>query len=262
MRRLAAFTLIELLVVISIIAMLIALLLPSLAQTRTVAVRMQCLSQVKQMGQASHTYAFDYGGLLPPRIGWIANHPYATLWRSPAVDTFLGEGQVLLIPYLGGTETDLAPGSGIREPNGEEQGPAESTAWNTFRCPAYHRVYSVPLTWVHLGSGTYVLNTHYTQTCGVRDPEANFLHYLGSHTHLDQLSSGFPMFCDSQWHHGDINHVTAFLHEIHLGQFQGSNTVRADGSGDWVHAGSDPSKNFVVFKLGQHPRHHMRPKAR
>jgi len=62
MRR--AFTLIELLVVIAIIAVLVALLLPSLAQTRRSAKIVQDLSNLRGMALAQITYAQDYDGQL------------------------------------------------------------------------------------------------------------------------------------------------------------------------------------------------------
>jgi len=64
MRR--AFTLIELLVVISIIALLIAILLPALGRARIAARDMQDLSNVRSFTQAGHAWAADDRGKLPP----------------------------------------------------------------------------------------------------------------------------------------------------------------------------------------------------
>ncbi|MEM6458437.1 MAG: prepilin-type N-terminal cleavage/methylation domain-containing protein [Planctomycetota bacterium] len=64
-----AFTLIELLVVISIIALLIALLLPALAGARKAAAFTVCGSNIRQVGLGLFTYANDADDFLPTADG-------------------------------------------------------------------------------------------------------------------------------------------------------------------------------------------------
>lgn len=58
--RISGFTLIELLVVVSIIALLISILLPSLKRSREQARNVKCLSNVRGMGQAGFIFSSDH----------------------------------------------------------------------------------------------------------------------------------------------------------------------------------------------------------
>lgn len=102
------FTLVELLVVVSIIALLIAVLLPSLGASRRAAQASVCLSQQRQCGAALLSYAGEHGGRLMPFgvagtggvqwwFGYEAGGPGAGIGRP--IDRSRGP----LAEYLGGT---------------------------------------------------------------------------------------------------------------------------------------------------------------
>jgi len=63
--RLQAFTLVELLVVISIVAVLIAILLPALTKVRAAAIKVQCLSNVRQIVLGYRSYALEWKDRIP-----------------------------------------------------------------------------------------------------------------------------------------------------------------------------------------------------
>ncbi len=66
-KRSEAFTLVELLVVISIIAVLMAILMPSLRRAREQARIVVCQTNLRQIGQAMHMYAPDYNDKFPDK---------------------------------------------------------------------------------------------------------------------------------------------------------------------------------------------------
>jgi prepilin-type N-terminal cleavage/methylation domain-containing protein/prepilin-type processing-associated H-X9-DG protein len=75
MRKRSAFTLVELLVVIGIIGVLVGILLPSLARARESAKRIQCISNMRQLGIAFVMYVQDNKGWFPRPAERAGGHP-------------------------------------------------------------------------------------------------------------------------------------------------------------------------------------------
>lgn len=110
-RRTRGFTLIELLVVISIIALLIAMLLPALGQARDVAQSISCLTRFKQLGLSMAIYHTENDGFYPRQSGGGTDFLRA------------------LGPYMDPGQDNYANAAGMWHP-------ANTADVNQFLCPA------------------------------------------------------------------------------------------------------------------------------
>jgi prepilin-type N-terminal cleavage/methylation domain-containing protein len=71
----SGFSLIELLVTVAVMALLVSILVPSLAMARSHAREIVCATNLRTWGQAFHLYANDYHGTLPHTDDRARNHP-------------------------------------------------------------------------------------------------------------------------------------------------------------------------------------------
>jgi prepilin-type N-terminal cleavage/methylation domain-containing protein/prepilin-type processing-associated H-X9-DG protein len=91
------FTLIELIVVIGVIAVLIGILLPVLSNARLRAKRVQCMSNLRQVGQALLMYSQEWDGwMFPPQLG--AAVPHGQRWPVFVFKPAVWNPKVLLCP--------------------------------------------------------------------------------------------------------------------------------------------------------------------
>jgi len=76
------FTLVELLVVIGIIALLISILIPTLARARDASNKAKCLSNLRQLGQANAMYVAAWKGWAVPGLMGVNTGTNRMIWQN------------------------------------------------------------------------------------------------------------------------------------------------------------------------------------
>lgn len=212
MRR--AFTLIELLVVISIIALLIAILLPTLSSAREAAQRVQGLSNQQQIGRAQHVYAADNKGqLLVGTLGNLFQFNYVIYHRT--TPKWLGMG--LLADRVGITnpEAYYCP----RQSNPMHQFDTEDNPWR------------VAGDWTRSSFGLRPFDNDGDVVSWVNDPFGNvFKPQTGSAIDIDRL----PAIDDYDPDDGLLADIVSDLSRLDQHHENGINATRVDGSGRFV----------------------------
>jgi prepilin-type N-terminal cleavage/methylation domain-containing protein/prepilin-type processing-associated H-X9-DG protein len=179
MRR-PGFTLIELLVVVAIIALLIAILLPSLALARESARTTMCLANLKQMALATIMYSDEYKGTLPGPVHYLIYRDSYEKFRPH--DQGWYEQQ---FPYL------------IRRQLGTQSGEDVEIVDKIADCPSVARTDRAQINnteWYYQADARYIVNSCPNENLSTApvfhgtDPPAYFGHLnYGAHRYINDL---------------------------------------------------------------------------
>ncbi len=210
-----AFTLIELLVVISIIALLIALLLPALAGAKNDANTVVCASNLRQLDMAFNIYSqANDGATIPPSSpyqGYVnattKSNFISQFWMTPMLpDT--DRTRALRFcpssPQVNAIDTDVGsvnrPWSGSANPSGYLGDRAGMTDHSTYPPTAIAGSYGINGWLYDIANLTdpYVLQNIMFTTLPATTAESYYITRLSSVSQPTRT----PVFADSTWHEG------------------------------------------------------------
>jgi len=198
MRRRSAFTLVELLIVVAILALLIGMLLPTLAKAKDLAKDTVCKNNLKNIWMPLRFYAEDYNGYLPSiSVGDDGQHYFET-WNQ-------------MLTQYGRNKYDWMP-------------PRTYTAPEIFECPAYQFPYSRRGTYglngrmsedIH-GEGLWCKDKHYRLEETLRPAKM----YLSADTvKVPPYGHCYNLGIGSWWNTTDtrhLEHANMMFHDSHI----------------------------------------------
>jgi prepilin-type N-terminal cleavage/methylation domain-containing protein len=113
-----AFTLVELLVVIGIIAVLISILLPAMNRARQAAVKTQCLSNLRDMGNSLQMYANEFKDRVPIGQNSIVrdSHYFSVAAAATTDPVYVCAGPVYVAGHVKDARSWFCPSPNIIDP--------------------------------------------------------------------------------------------------------------------------------------------------